>query len=165
MIKMKLPKIVFSKYDYPSKLLLIGNEDVWNNFCAVVEDLTPEQMSYKHSGIKQRSIAEIVNHALDCQNSFYTKSLVLGKKYEELKMSLPKTAKKAQKSIVEVYKRTLEIWEKLDKKDFQKEIKTEWGQVLTGELALFQSVTHTAYHLSEICFLRGLGGFPTNVMG
>ena len=93
------------------------------------------------------------------------KSLVLGKKYEELKMSLPKTAKKAQKSIVEVYKRTLEIWEKLDKKDFQKEIKTEWGQVLTGELALFQSVTHTAYHLSEICFLRGLGGFPTNVMG
>ena len=162
---MQLPKIDFSKYSYPLRLLLIGNEDAWNNICAAVADLTSKQLSYKHPGIKQRSIAGMVNHALDCQYGFYTKSLLLGEEYKILELSLPKTVEEAVKNVVDIYKKTLEIWEKLDKKEFQREIKTEWGQVLTGELALFQSITHTAYHLSEICFLRGLGGFPTNVMG
>ena len=75
-----------------------------------------------------------------------------------------KTVREAQKRIAETFQKTVELWEKLTPEDFQKEIQTEWGQVLTGELALFQSITHTHYHVSEICFLRGLGGFPTMAM-
>lgn len=163
---MELPKIDFEKYDYPLKTLLLGNADTWNSMLDVVSDLTPEQLSYKHPNIKQRSIAEMINHALDTQYGFYTKHLVLG---EEMPANLykepPETAEEAQRRIVETYEKTVELWKGLAQEDFKKEIPTEWGQVLTGELALFQSITHTHYHVSEICFLRGLGGFPTSVMG
>lgn len=84
---------------------------------------------------------------------------------ENLYPDLPKTAQGAQQRIIETYQKTIELWQNLGQEDFQKEIKTEWGQVLTGELALFQSITHTHYHVSEVCFLRSLGGFPTSVMG
>jgi len=163
---MELSKIDFSKYEYPLKTLLLGNEDTWNSILDVISDLTAEQLFYKHSNIEQRSIVEIINHALDTQYGFYTKHLVLGEEMpSSLYEDLPKTAEAAQSRIVETYKKILELWEDISQDIFKKEIHTEWGQVLTGELALFQSITHTHYHVSEICFLRGLGGFPTKVMG
>lgn len=144
----------------------MGNVDTWSSILAVIADLTSEQLAYKHLGIKQRSIAEMVSHALDTQYGFYTRHLVMG---EETPASLypepPKTTEEAQKRIVETFAKTVALWEKLKPEGFQKEIQTEWGQVLTEELALFQSITHTHYHVSEICFLRSLGGFPTTVMG
>ena len=163
---MELPKIDFSKYEYPLKTLLLGNEDTWNSMLAIISDLTPEQFSYKHLNIEQRSIAEMINHALDTQYGFYTKHLVLN---EEIPANLyedaPKTAEEAQNRIVQIYKQIIELWKNMGQDNFKKEINTEWGQVLTGELALLQSITHTHYHVSEICFLRGLGDFPTKVMG
>jgi len=163
---LKLPTIDFSTYKYPLRFLLLGNEDTWSAFLQVIEDLTPDQLAYKHQDYSQRTIAEMVNHALDTQYGFYTQHVVLGNPIpENLYKDLPKTTEEGIKRVVEVYKKTCNLWKGLNEDVFRKEIKTEWGQVLTGELALFQSVTHTHYHLSEICFLRGLGGFPTQVMG
>lgn len=163
---MDLPKIDFSQFNQPLRVLLKGNEDTWNSLLAVVSDLTPEQLSYKHPGVSQRSIVEMVDHAIDTQYNFYTQTLVLREKNPpKLYTSLPAGAEEATQRVVDVYSKTVKLWRKLKSEDFQKEITTEWGQVLTGELALFQSITHTHYHVSEICFLRGLGGFSTSVLG
>ena len=162
---MKLTKIDFSKFSYPLKVLLEGNTDTWYSLLSVIEDLTPQQLVYKHPNYAQRCIAEMINHALDTQYGFYTQNLVLGQSYQPLYADLPGTVTEAQKRIAETFAKTVEVWKSLQPKDFIKEIKTEWGQTLAGELALFQSNTHTHYHVSEVCFLRGLGGFPTKVMG
>ncbi len=163
---MELPKTDLASVDYPLKTLLLGNEDTWGSMMAVIADLTPEQLTHKHPNYAQRSIAEMINHALDTQYGFYTKQLILGVKSPELLYeNLAKTAAEAQQRIVAAYQKVVDLWGKLTAQDFTKEIKTEWGQTLTGELALFQSITHTHYHVSEICFLRGLGGFPTKAMG
>ncbi|KKU10825.1 MAG: hypothetical protein A2Z96_05595 [Spirochaetes bacterium GWB1_48_6] len=163
---MELRKIDLEKYSYPLRTLLLGNIDTWQSMLNVIEGLTPEQLQYKHQGIEQRSIAEMVVHAIDTQYGFYTKHLVLGENIPPaLYPDLSKTADEAFKMIGETFEKTLALWEKLTPEDFSKEIKTDWGQILTGELALLQSITHTHYHVSEICFLRGLGGFPTKVMG
>ena len=165
MKKVELPKTNLSNIPYPLKTLLVGNEDTWNSFIAVISDLTPKQLAYKYPNYSQRSISEMINHALDTQFCFYTISLVVGDEYKALDLVLPKTANEAFKNILEIYKKTVGVWKELKQTDFQKEIKTDWGQIMTVELTLFQSITHTHYHLSEICFLRGLGGFPTKVMG
>ncbi|PIR25941.1 MAG: hypothetical protein COV41_02435 [Candidatus Brennerbacteria bacterium CG11_big_fil_rev_8_21_14_0_20_43_10] len=163
---MKLPKIDFEKYNYPLRTLLLGNSDTWQAMSAVIEDLTQKQFAYQYTQIKQRSIAQMLDHAMDTQYGFYTKKLVMGEDLPPNLYKKPvKTVREAQKRIAETFQKTVELWEKLTPEDFQKEIQTEWGQVLTGELALFQSITHTHYHVSEICFLRGLGGFPTTAMG
>jgi len=163
---MKLVELDFSKYEYPLKTLLTGNADTWWSMSAVVKDLTPQQLKYSHPGIKQRSIAEMVDHALDTQYGFYTKHLVMGEELPDPLYNVPAAdASEAQQRIADTYKKMVELWIGLTKADFQKEIPTEWGQVLTGESALFQSITHTHYHVSEICFLRSLGGFPTEVLG
>ena len=75
-IEMALPKIDFSQFSQPLKVLLKGNEDTWNSLLAVVSDLTPEQVSYKHPGASQRSIAEMIDHAIDSQHNFYTQTLI-----------------------------------------------------------------------------------------
>lgn len=163
---MELLKIDLSKHKYPLRLLLAGNEDTWYSMLTVIEDLKPKQLAYKHEGIKQRSIAEMINHTLDTQYGFYTKHLVLGAKMPaDLYKNLPKSVKEAQKRITDTYKKIVRLWRGLTQKDLKKKIHTEWGQILTGEQALFQSITHTHYHVSEICFLRGLGGFPTTALG
>lgn len=163
---MKLPKIDLTGINYPLKSLLLGNEDTWGSMIVVVADLTPDQITYKYPNYTQRCIAEMVNHALDTQYGFYTKNLILGEKLPEpLYKDLAKTAEEAQQRILDTYQKVVNLWKNLGVQDFTKEIKTEWGQILTGELALFQSITHTHYHVSEICFLRGLGRFPTKVMG
>lgn len=163
---MELPKTDLASISYPLKTLLLGNKDTWGSMMAVIADLTPEQLAYKHPNCAQRSIAEMIDHALDTQYGFYTKHLVLGEKLPEpLSENLAKTAEEAQQRVVDTYQKVADLWGKLTEQDFIKEIKTEWGQTLTGELALFQSITHIHYHVSEICFLRGLGGFPTQVMG
>lgn len=163
---MNLPNIDFSKFSQPLKLLLEGNQDTWSSMLSVVGDLNPDQLIYKYPNYNQRSISEMVNHALDTQFGFYTKNLILGQKESEpLFYNLAKTADEAQKRIIDTYIKTIDLWTGLNDEVFNKEIMTEWGQVLTGELTLFQSITHTHYHVSEICFLRGLGGFSTTVMG
>ena len=162
---MELQKINFAKFNYPLCLLLEGNSDTWYSLLSVIKDLTPDQLAYKHSGSNLRTIAEMINHALDTQYSFYTQNLILGQPYKQLYSDLPKTVEEAQKRIGDTFTKIVELWQDLKPQDFTKEIKTEWGQTLTSELALFQSITHTHYHVSEICFLRGLGGFPTKAMG
>lgn len=163
---MELPKIDLASFSYPLKTLLLGNKDTWSSMMAVIADLTPEQLVYKHPNYEQRSIVEMTNHALDTQYGFYTKQLILGEKSPKpLYENLARTAAESQQRIVDTYRKVIDLWGKLTAPDFIKEIKTEWGQTLTGELALFQSITHTYYHISEICFLRGVGGFPTKVMG
>lgn len=161
-----LPKNDFSQYQYPLRTLFMGNEDTWNSMMAVISDLKPEQLAYTYPNYKQRSIAEMINHTMDSQYLFYTKHLVMGEETpNNIYPNLAKTAEEAISRIVDTYTKTTELWKKITPAMLSKEIKTEWGQVLTGEPALFQSITHTHYHVSEICFLRGLGGFPTSALG
>ena len=163
---MTLPKLPTAGYQYPLKLLLIGNEDTWNSMLSVISDLTPEQFTYKHPGIKQRSIREIISHTLSTQYYFYTEHLVLGQKLSKQDpITQPKDIAEAQKQIINTYRQVTKLWQQLKPELFTQEIKTDWGQVMTCELVLFQSITHTHYHVSEINFLRGLGGFSTQVMG
>ena len=162
---MKLETIDYQKIEYPMKTLLMGNEDTWSGLLAVIEDLTDEQLKFKSTeNPNQRSIAEIIKHVPETQYGFYTLILVL-EKPGEVVFDKPQTVEEAKKMLADAYQKTVSTWLKITKEQLERKFTTEWGQELTGELALFQSITHTHYHLSEICFLRGCGGFPTKAMG
>lgn len=161
---MNLPKYNFSKIKDPLRILLLGNEATWKTILAVISDLSSEQLAYKHPKYAQRSIAEMILHAMDAQYAFFTRHLLMGEKYTSFK-KVPKTTKAAEKAIVKIYKSIVRDWKRFTQKDLKKKFKTDWGAALTGEIALFESITHTYYHISEICSLRGLGGFPTKAMG
>lgn len=162
---MKLKTIDYQKTEYPMKTLLMGNEDTWVSLLEVIEDLTDEQLKFKSKeNPKQRSIAEIIKHIPETQYGFYTLTLVL-EKPEEVIFDEPQTVEEAKKVLSDAYQKIVSTWQKATKEQLERKFTTEWGQELTGELALFQSITHTHYHVSEICFLRGCGGFPTEVMG
>lgn len=162
---MELPKVDLTGLNYPLKTLVWGSWDSWNNLMLVIEDLTEEQLNYCHPNIEQRSIKAMVKHAIDTPYAFFTKVLVLGEKYQEIDLNSVDSLAGLQNKAVEYFQKTIDLWKTLTPEDLNKEIKTEWGQVLTGEQALIQAISHTNYHVSEICFLRGLGGFPTKVMG
>lgn len=162
---MELETIDYKKIDYPMKTLLMGNEDTWWGLLSVIEDLTDEQLKFKSKeNPNQRSIAEIIKHVPETQYGFYTLKLVL-EKPGEVVFDEPQTVEEAKKTLTNAYQKTISTWQKITKKQLERKFTTEWGQELTGELALFQSITHTHYHVSDICFLRGCGGFPTKVMG
>lgn len=162
---MKLETIDYQKIDYPMKTLLMGNEDTWPSLVDVIEDLTDEQLKFKSKeNPSQRSIAEIIKHVPETQYGFYTLTLVL-EKPEEVVFDEPQTVEEAKKMLADAYQKTALTWQKISKEQLERKFATEWGQEMTGELALFQSITHTHYHVSEICFLRGCGGFSTEVMG
>jgi len=163
---MELPKIDYFKSEYPLKTLLMGNEDTWGSLVGVVEDLTDDQLQFKSKENPGRSIAEIIQHIPDTQYLFYTRSLVMEEKYAgPMFPKAPKTTKEAFDLLSDAYQKIVGVWQKITPKQLKREFETEWGQKLNGELALFQSITHTHYHVSEICFLRGCGGFPTKAMG
>lgn len=163
---MDLPKIDYSRIEYPLRTLLAGNEDSWSSLVGVVEDLTDDQLQFKSKENPGRSIAEIIQHIPDTQYLFYTKSLVMEEKYSgPMYLEVPKTTAEVLDLLTEAYSKIVEAWQKITPKQLEREFDTEWGQKLSGELALFQSITHTHYHVSEICFLRGCGGFPSEVMG
>lgn len=163
---MELPKVDYSEIKYPLKTLLAGNEDTWSGLMAVVEDLTDDQLQFKSKENPGRSIAEIIQHIPDTQYLFYTKSLVMEEKYSgPMYPEAPKTTAEAVKILAEAYNKIADTWQNLTQEQLKRKFDTEWGQKLSGELALFQSITHTHYHVSEICFLRGCGGFPTKAMG
>ena len=152
-----------SKADtYPARILIEGNRSTINDLCGVVATFTDDNLKYKHQD--SRTIAEIIQHIICSQNCMYLNSFVLGKK-TKCNCHTPKTVKEAIKAINGLDPYFAEVVNSLESEDYQVKFKTEWGQELTKELALFQSVTHTSYHISEICFLAGLGGFYKNTMG
>jgi len=162
---MNFPKNDFSSVQQPLKILLEGNEVTWKSFWDVVGELKPKHFTYKHPNIEHRTISAMVNHALDAHYSFFTLSLLHEKKYKPLKLVSPKNSSQAQKNIATVYKKIVKDWMKLTDKQLKKKYKTDWGAVLKGDMVIFEAINHAYYHLSEICFVRGLGGFPTKLMG
>lgn len=154
----------YKKYKYPLRLLLEGNSDAHSQLYSVVESLKDEHLGYKHPKVKNRTIGEMVSHAICTQYGFYTCSLVIGKECK-CECGEPKTVKEALELIQKNLDEITKLWKKFTKEELQKEIKTEWGQVMSKELALFQSIEHIVYHVGEICFIAGIGGFYKGVLG
>lgn len=153
-----------AKYSYPYKLLLEGLADSHSKLYSVIESFKDKNLTYKNSAVKNRNIGEMVSHIVCAQVCFYTQKLVQG---EDIKCEcfVPKTIKEALEMIQENLDRISRIWTEIDEKEFEKEVRTEWGQVMTKEVALLQSIEHTMYHVGEICFLAGMGGFYKGVLG
>lgn len=151
---------------YPLKLLIEGNSDAHSQLYSVIGSLEDKNLTYKHPSVKNRTIAEMISHALCTQSCFYTSVLVLGNKEGcNPECRVPKSVPEALKRIQTNLNNVTRKWSKLSEVDLGKEIKTEWGQVMTEEIALFQSIEHMMYHVGEICFLAGIGGFYKGVLG
>jgi hypothetical protein len=160
-----LPVTDWQNKPYPLKSILMLNEDVYNALVLVTEDLTLEQLNFVKPEVPNRKVEEMVNHLLDCQCRFYLQELIFGEKQEELKFNPVQNPVELQERITEYYQKMVNLYQKIDPRDFGREIITSWGQKLTVELACFQAITHVYYHVSEICFLRGLGGFYNQALG
>ena len=158
----KIPNL--KKKDYPYKLLLEGNVDVHAQLYLIVETFKDEHLSYKHPEVKSRTIGELISHTLCTQRCYFTDSLVLEKK-EKCECKIPTNVKEALEMIQENLDQITKIWSKIPMKELEKEFKAEWGQVMTKELALFVSIEHYMYHVGEICFIAGMGGFYQGTLG
>lgn len=154
----------YKKYKYPLRLLLEGNSDAHVQLYSVVESLRDKHLKYKHADVKNRNIGEMISHALCTQYCFYSHQLVLGRECK-CAHKTPKTIKVALDMIQKNLDDVLKLWEGMSKDELQREFKTEWGQVMSKELALFQSIEHIMYHVGEICFMAGIGGFYKGVLG
>lgn len=161
-MSMKIPSL--KKMSYPQRLLIEGASDAHAQLYSVIESFKDADLSYKHKK-DDRSIAEIVSHALCCQYCWYTRELVLEKETQPCTCRAEKSVVKTLKNIQQNQKRVAQTWKQISQKELQKEFKTEWGQVMTKELALFQSVEHMMYHVGEICYIAGLGGFYKGTLG
>lgn len=162
---MTLPAVDWKGKQYPLRSLLMLNEDVYDALISVVQDLTLEQLNFSRPEIPNRTIAQIIDHLLDTQYRFFLKELIFGEKEPNSKLISAKSETELQKRISKYYQKTVGLYQKIKPEDFRKVINTPWGQKLSVELAAFQGITHTYYHVSEICFLRGLGGFYNKALG
>lgn len=160
-----LPKIELKEKSYPLRSILMLNEDIYKALVSVTEDLTLEQLNFTKPEVPNRKIEEMINHLLDCQYRFYLKELIFGEKQEEPKFNLVQNPRELLGRITDYYQKIVNLYQKIEPKDFDREITTSWGQKLTVELACFQAITHAYYHVSEICFLCGLGGFYNQALG
>lgn len=162
---MALPAVSWQDKPYPLKSILMLNEDVYNALIAVTEDLTLEQLNFSRSDIPNRTIIQMVNHLLDAHYRFFLKELVFRKKDEESKSPSIANPTELQQRIGEYYQKIIDLYQDINPADFGNVIETPWGQKSTVELIAFQGITHAYYHVSEICFLRGLGGFHNQALG
>lgn len=161
---MPIKKSDFKKYEYPYKLLLEGAADVLGQMYSVVETFKDEDLKYENPDIKNRTIGEMIYHSLCAQICFYTHEVLLNKK-EECKCKVPETIKEALEMIHSNLDTITKIWPQIRKDKLNEVFKTDWGQTMTKENAMLQSVTHMMYHIGEICFLAGIGGFYKGTLG
>jgi hypothetical protein len=145
-----------------ANLLIEGNNATLGDLYSVLETFNDKNLQYKYKD--SRTIAQIIKHIACSQNCMYLDEFILGEK-GKCTCQEPKTIKQALKIVQDLKVYYAKIVKGLDKDELAKTFTTEWGQSLTKELALFQSITHTAYHISEICFLAGLGGFYKGTLG
>lgn len=150
--------------DYPHKLLIEEAADAHSQLYSVIESFKDSNLKFRLPNSENRSIVEMLSHALCTQLCFYTKELVLGQK-DKCRCKTPKTINEALNSIQQNLDEISKIWTNIPVEELQKEFKTEWRQVMTKELALLQSVEHMMYHIGEICFLSGLRGFYKGILG
>ena len=162
---MTLPSVDWQGKPYPLKSILMLNEDVHNALISVVKDLTPEQLNFSRPEIPNRTIAQMINHILDAQHRFFLKELIFKEKEAEPKFEPAKNINELLQRIEKYYQNIVNLYQKINPADFGKVIETSWGQKLSIELAAFQGITHTYYHVSEICFMCGLGGFYNKALG
>lgn len=149
---------------YPYKLLLEGNADAHSQLYSVVETFKDEHLSYKNPDVKSRTCGEIISHTVCTQSCFFTNSLVLGKK-EKCECKVPASIDDALKMIQGNLMNMSKTWQDISVEELETEITTEWGQIMSKELALFQSIEHFMYHVGELCFLAGMGGFYQGTLG
>ena len=145
-----------------NELLILGNNSTLDDLVSVLKTFKDEHLSARYKG--SRTIAEILQHIHCSQNCMYLNDFIMNNK-RNCECNAPKTIKEAISNIEEMKSYFTQIIKELNETDFKKEFTTEWGQDLTKEKALFQSITHTSYHLSEICFIAGLNNFYQGTLG
>jgi hypothetical protein len=159
-MSMKVPTKIGKTY--PLSLLIEGNIDAHSQLYEVLSSFKDKDLTYKFKD--NRTISEMISHTLCTQYCFYTHTLVLGKECK-CPHSNPRTVNKATGMIEKNLDDVTKIWSQLKEKSFKEEFKSEWGQILTKELALFQSIEHFMYHVGEICLTAGIGGFYRGTLG
>lgn len=160
-----LPTINWQDKPYPIKSILMLNEDVYTALVSVIKDLTSEQLNFSQTDVHNRTINQMIDHLLDSQYRFFTKELIFGEKEPEPNFSPTASIAEVQQRITDYYQKIVDLYTKINPSAFSRKIATPWGQELTVELVAFQGVTHAYYHVSEICFLCGIGGFYNKALG
>jgi len=159
---MKMPSIRGVKY--PHSILIEGSADAHSQLYSVIESFKDTHLLYKHKD-DDRTLSDIISHALCTQYCWYTQEIVLENKTKKCACKAELTIEKTLESIQKNLERTSRKWKQLSEKELQTEIKTEWGQIMSKELALFQSIEHMMYHVGEICYIAGLGAFYKGTLG
>ncbi|MBN2100419.1 DinB family protein [Candidatus Dojkabacteria bacterium] len=153
-----------SSKEYPYRSLLQVNNDVHSQLYSVVESFLDQNL--KHM-VKEydRNIAQVISHTLTTERYYFIGHLAEGKSIENYDEPTIKTIKQALEMIQENLDQTNSQIENLSIEDLNTTIKTEWGQEMTKELALWQGITQIMLHTGEICLMAGIGGFYKGVLG
>ena len=155
--------------DYPKrssqKSLHEVNIDVHSQLYSVIETLKDEHLKFKIDTY-DRTIGSILSHTLSTQEHFFIGFLALGNKTEaDYKEPTVTTIKEAVKLIQDNLNSTTKLISGISAEELKKEIKTEWGQVMSKELAIWQGITQITLHTGEICVMAGIGGFYKGTLG
>ncbi|MFQ5493697.1 MAG: DinB family protein [Candidatus Dojkabacteria bacterium] len=160
-----LKTITASTKNYPHKSLLEVNADVHTQVYSVIESFKDENLAFRIDHY-DRTIGDILSHALMTQRHFFLGFLVMGNEeesdYKEPKLS---NIDEALDMIQKNYDITTKLIQGLSDEDLNVVIKTEWGQEMSKELAAWQGISQIMQHVGEITVIAGIGGFYEGVLG
>lgn len=143
-------------------VLIEANNMALTDLYNVISSLSEADLSYRFN--KLRNIKEILTHIKCSQNCLYINKYVL----QNENVCDCKDLNKINDILIMIENLKLffiEAINKISEKDLNEKVTTEWGQTLTKRQLFIQITAHTYYHISEICFISGLGGFYKNVLG
>ncbi|MDD3661967.1 MAG: DinB family protein [Candidatus Dojkabacteria bacterium] len=154
----------YSGKGYPHRSLLEVNADAHSQLHSVVESFSDENLSYKIDGY-ERSIGDVISHTLTTARYYFIGHLALGLSVDDYSEPKIASVKDALDLIQENLDEMSSLIEKLDAQDLASTIKTEWGQEMSKELAVWQGITQIMLHLGELCVMAGNGGFYKGTLG
>lgn len=154
----------FSSKENPYRPLLEVNNDVHSQLYSVVETFGDNNLFHKIKGY-DRTVAEVISHTLTTHQSYFIGHLSLGKAVDDYSEPKITSVKDALGMIQKNLEETNDLICNMSQKDFTARIKTEWGQELTKEMAVWMGITQIMLHLGEVCVMAGNGGFYKGTLG
>jgi uncharacterized damage-inducible protein DinB len=153
-----------TKPKYPYLSLQEVNTEVHMQLYSVLETFEDKHLSFTVDGY-ERSIAQVIAHTLTTPKEYFIEHLVLDKDisdYSEPEIeSIQQALKLTEKAMNDIEC----IIKDIDRKELQKIIKTEWGQEMRKELAIWQALNHVVLHTGELTLMAGQGGFYQSTLG
>lgn len=153
-----------STFNYPYLSLIEVNSDVHTQLYSVIETFEDKHLSFTVESY-DRSIAQVIAHTLTTPKEYFIEHLVLGQDisdYSEPKIeSVHQALEMTEQTLIDIER----LIKNIDKDEFQKIIKTEWGQEMRKELAIWQALNHVVLHTGELTLMAGQGGFYKGTLG